>query len=78
MNPNNPTKLKQAQHQLQTLQRQDKLLAQIETCFHNMKDLAHYAATHPLTRKETDQLNRQLEEQQRAIEQLKAMYQREQ
>ncbi len=77
MNTNNPTELAKAQQQLQSIQRQDKLLAQIETCLYNMKDLAHYAAAHVLTEQEIKQLNRQMEEQQNAIKKLKDLLLRE-
>ena len=72
----NENELDQAERQLEIVKRQDKLLAEIETRLHKMKEIAEYAAENQLSIVETNELNDQIEEQLKVIDELKELYNR--
>ena len=72
----NENELDQAERQLEIVKRQDKLLAEIETRLLRMKEIAEYAAENQLSIVETNELNDQIEEQLKVIDELKELYNR--
>ena len=75
-NEMNKEGLKELKRQLEVVKQQDKLLENIEIRLHKMRDIAQYATDNQLSKKESDKLNQQMEEQQSAIDELKALYHR--
>lgn len=56
--------------QLEWVKQQDRILAEIESRLHEMKEIARYAAEHRLLIDEQEQLNKQMQEHQEAIRSL--------
>jgi len=70
MYEDNEEEIELLKQQLELVKRQDRILEDIEIKLHEMKMIAQYASNHHLSRKELEQLNKQIQNHQATIQSL--------